>query len=59
MIICPPTIDGSLTGKQLGGNYNYSFDGICFSLCLLRSYLLLRLYEQYSRWTNEEAIKVW
>ena len=56
LIICPPNFDGVIQTKQLGGDMILSYDAICFSLSLCRSYLLLRLYQQYSRWTNQQAI---
>lgn len=59
MLICPPYLDIEFEMDQLGGTLNISLDGIFFSITLLRFYLLLRLYEQYSRWTSEKAIEVW
>lgn len=58
MLICPPMMDNVIKIKQLGGDLSLSFDAICFSLSLCRSYLLMRLYQQYSRWTNEKAIVI-
>ena len=58
MMICPPSFDNVIQIKQLGGDLSLSFDAICFSLCLCRTYLLMRLYQQYSRWTSEKAILI-
>lgn len=59
MLICPPYVDIDFEILQLGGTLNISLDGIFFSIALLRFYLLLRLYEQYSTWTSEKAISIW
>jgi hypothetical protein len=49
-------MDNVINIKQLGGDLSLSFDAICFSLSLCRTYLLMRLYQQYSRWTSDKAI---
>ena len=59
ILICPPKFDSTIQTKQLGGDFEISLDGILFSIALGRAYLILRVYEQYSQWTNQKAIKVW
>ena len=59
MIICPPWVDYVFEIDLVGDPSELSLDAICFSLALGRVYLILRLYEQYSRWTNEKANKTW
>ena len=60
LLVCPPFMDGSIKGSQDGGGlYNFSYDGIIYSISLTRIYLIFRLYEQYSRWTNKKARKIW
>jgi len=59
LVICPPTLDSTIQTKQLGGDFEISINGIIFSFSLLRSYLMLRVYEQYSQWTNQKAINIW
>lgn len=59
LLICPPKVDTVWKMKQLGGDFEISLDGLLLTLSLFRTYHLLRLYEQYSQWTNEKAIKAW
>ena len=55
MIICPPFVDSHFSLSQMKGYLVLSIDGICFSVCLLKSYSLLRLPEQYIKWTDETS----
>ena len=55
MIICPPGLDVWFYLPQMKGQIKVSIEAICYSVCLFKSYSLLRLPEQYSRWTNESA----
>lgn len=55
MIICPPGLDAWFYLPQMKGNIKVSIEAICYSVCLFKSYSLLRLPEQYSRWTNESS----
>ena len=57
-IICPPFIDVGVTITQLRGTVFFSLDGVCFLLCLLRFYNVLKVPEQYSIWTTEESTKI-
>ena len=59
MLICPPYLDFNWQMQQDEGTLHLSLNGIFFGLVLLRPYLILRLYQQYSRWTNDEAIAAW
>jgi hypothetical protein len=58
MICCPPYFDFTFEGRMLGGTYVYSYNAIIFVIMLLRGYLVLRLFGQYSRWTNDKAEKI-
>jgi hypothetical protein len=55
---CPPYFDYTFQGEMLGGTYVYSYNAIIFVIMLLRGYLVLRLFGQYSRWTNDKAEKI-
>eukprot|EP01016_Furgasonia_blochmanni_P041293 TRINITY_DN5341_c0_g1_i6.p1 TRINITY_DN5341_c0_g1~~TRINITY_DN5341_c0_g1_i6.p1 ORF type:complete len:363 (-),score=66.29 TRINITY_DN5341_c0_g1_i6:330-1418(-) len=57
-LCCPPLVDFHIEGRQLGGRYTYSWCAILSVFTLCKSYLVLRLYQQYSRWTDEKAIRV-
>jgi len=37
----------------------YSYDAIITVITLFKSYLLVRLFQHYSPWTKEKAIKAW
>jgi Ion channel len=58
MIICPPFVDTKFSLAQMKGFITLSIDGICFSVCLLKSYSLLRLPEQYIKWTDETSSRI-
>lgn len=55
MIICPPGLDAWFYLPQMKGSIKVSIESICYTVCLFKSYSLLRLPEQYSKWTNESA----
>ena len=55
MIICPPFVDVDFELAQMKGFIVISVDGLCYSICLLKSYTILRLPEQYMKWTNEQS----
>jgi len=60
LIVCPPFIDVTFDGNQDGGEYYfYSLDGLIYAIVITRVYLVFRLYEQYSHWTNSKAAKIW
>ena len=58
LMICPPYIDVTFKTGQVDGDIEMPLNGVFFTISLIRVYYVLRLYEQYSRWTNENAIKV-
>lgn len=55
MAISPPKIDFKYEFKQLGIYYTITLNGVLFSINLTKFYFLTRLFEHYSRWTNERA----
>lgn len=59
LIICsvflPPHINISFSGEMLGNNYLYHIGEIILLFMLLRIYLVLRLYEHFSKWTSSKA----
>ncbi|OMJ84588.1 hypothetical protein SteCoe_14262 [Stentor coeruleus] len=59
LIICsvflPPHINLSFSGEMLGNNYLYHIGEIILIFMLLRIYLVLRLYEHFSKWTSSKA----
>lgn len=55
MVICPPGLDTWFALPQMKGDIKISIESICYSICLFKSYSLLRLPEQYSKWTNETS----
>ena len=54
-IFTPPYLDYSFSGKMLGGKYTYSLNDLVVVCSLMKSYILVRLYYHYSRWTTVEA----
>jgi hypothetical protein len=58
MLVSPPGFDYNLTFKQLGRDLTISLDAVLFSCNLIKTYLFVRVYEQFSRWTSDNAINV-
>lgn len=54
-IHCPAGLDQTYDIRQLGSETVYSLDGILMVWMLMRVYLVIRLFAQYSKWTNEMA----
>ena len=54
-IITPPYVDVSFSGTMLDGSYTYSLNDIVTVITFIKSYVVLRLYYHYSRWTTPEA----
>ena len=54
-IFLPPYISTTFSGQMLNGTYTYSLGQITLTIMLLRTYLIVRLYEHYSKWTNSKA----
>lgn len=50
-----PDVNYKFTGKMLGGNYIYHLSDVFLIVMLSRCYLILRLYEHYSKWTSYSA----
>jgi hypothetical protein len=60
MLFIPPGVDSGFDGYILGGGYyQYSYDAILCIFTLGKSYLVLRLYSHFSKWTSEDALKIW
>lgn len=55
MVICPPGLDAWFYLPQMKGTIKVSIEAVCYAVCLFKSCSLLRLPEQYSRWTNESS----
>lgn len=59
LILCstvtPPFIDWYYEGRMLNGSYTYSLNDLVTVLTLLKSYIMIRLYYHYSRWTTPLA----
>jgi len=56
-IVCPPMIDYCIVGDN--NDFIFPLDGIFYSISLARFYLIFRLYEQYSEWTNHKSSRIW
>lgn len=57
-ICCPPYFDYSFKGYVLQGSYEYSYDAIINVITIIKSYLVLRTYSHYSKWSNERSVRV-
>ena len=57
-IICPPFVDVGFHLDQLKGRIYITIDALCFFICLLRFYNVLKVPEQYSIWTTEQSTKI-
>ena len=59
LLICsvflPPYVSVTFTGDMLLGTYNYNLSEILLTIMLLRTYLIIRLYEHYSEWTSSKS----
>ncbi|CDW77384.1 UNKNOWN [Stylonychia lemnae] len=62
IVICcvfiPPGLNGILTFNTNGGTVSYSVDMIFTSLTLFKGYLVTRVYQHISIWTNYEAKRI-
>ena len=50
-----PNVNKTFSGKMLSGTFVYHISDIILMAMLLRVYLILRLYEHYSKWTSFKA----
>lgn len=57
-IVAVPGANLDLSGSVFGADYTFSLDGAIFVIQLGKINLILRLYQQYSSWTSDKAIKV-
>lgn len=59
LMVCPPSFDLAVHGRSDSlGYFDYSIDSILFGVSLSRTYLIFRLYEHYSNWTNKTAREI-
>jgi len=58
ILVSPAGFDYNITFNQLGRDMTVTLDAILFSCNLVKAYLFVRVYEQYSKWTSEEADKI-
>lgn len=57
-VLMPPVLNLVVGGDVGGGSVSYTLDMVISSICLLKSYTLLRVYEHVSSWTNFTAKKI-
>lgn len=57
-IISPPGLDITYEFEQLDGELTYSLDTLITLIYLLRFYFLLKLFKQYSSWTDQAAVNI-
>jgi len=59
LLICSvtavPNVNVVIEGRMVGGDYAYHLSDLFLIIMLLRCYLILRLYEHYSKWTTYKA----
>lgn len=55
---CPPFVDFVLPNEQLGINFEISLDAYISVIMLGRFYVFFRLFDHYTFWTGERAIRV-
>lgn len=53
-----PDVNLKWTGTMRGNEFTYHITDIIMILSLLRCYLILRLYVQYSKWTSYESSQI-
>jgi hypothetical protein len=54
-IVTPPTLDKHEEWNMMDGYYTMSINDVVTVITLLKSYILIRLYYHYSRWTTPAA----
>jgi len=60
IIACPPMLSLSIeTTNSSTADMLLPIDGIIYTISLTRFYLVFRLYEQYSGWTDSIAHNIW
>ena len=57
-IISPPGLDITYKFEQLDGEITYSLDTLIALIYLLRFYFVLKLFKQYSDWTDQTAVNI-
>ena len=57
-IISPPGLDITYEFEQLDGTIVYSLDTMIVLVYLLRFYFVLKLFKQYSGWTDQAAVNI-
>lgn len=54
-VFTPPSVDVSFSGNMLGGTYTYSLNDLIAVASFMKSYIIIRLYYHYSKWTTSQA----
>ena len=57
-VFFPPYLNAALTGVLLDLYFTYNYDAIFSIIIILKSYLILRVYSYFSKWTSEEAKEI-
>ena len=57
-IFFPPYLNIAITGVLLDLYFTYNYDAIFSIIIILKSYLILRVYSYFSKWTSEEAKEI-
>ena len=55
---CPPYLDSHFTSEQLGIKFDLSVNAYLSVIMLGRLYIFFRLFDHYTFWTGERAIRV-
>lgn len=54
----PPYINYFITGTMEGYDFAFSLGGLICIICMFKSYLVIRVYTYFSKWTTETAISL-
>ena len=57
-VFFPPYLNVAITGVLLDLYFTYNYDAIFSIIIILKSYLILRVYSYFSKWTSEEAKEI-
>ena len=57
-VFFPPYLNIAITGVLLDLYFTYNYDAIFSIIIILKSYLILRVYSYFSKWTSEEAKEI-
>jgi len=51
----PPGFNTTISGSMMDGTYNYSLEALIGVICLGKSYLFIRVYQQVSKWNSNRS----